>query len=67
MAMNERHLPYEDETDRIFSDDERDVFPYGENFSQNEVSSMDEEEARAYSSVYDIPLSSRINNYKPKH
>ncbi len=61
MDFNERHFPCDDETDRIFSDDETEIFP-----ERSTGSYMDEDEARAYSSVYDIPVTSGIKKNKPK-
>ncbi len=62
MDFDERHFSFDDETDRIFSDDETEIFP-----ERSPRSYMDEDEARAYSSVYDIPITSSIKKHKPKH
>lgn len=56
MDNNRYYHTYDDETDRIPCDDDMNVIPEREN---TQITQMDEEEARAYSSVYDMPISSQ--------
>ncbi len=51
--------PYDDETDRILFDDEMNVSSSCECTGLTPTPPLDEEEARSYSSVYDIPLSAQ--------
>ncbi len=60
--MDERRsfYPFDDEEDRIPNDDEMYIIPEQDFIAGS--TSMDEEEARSYSSVYDMPVSSKAKN-----
>lgn len=62
---NTRGYPYNEENDELPYDDEMTV-PADGYASHAPAQPLDEEEARAYSSVYDIPVSSQMKNQKPK-
>ncbi len=62
MDNNRYYHTYDDETDRIPCDDDMSMVPERE---YADTAPMSEEEARSYSSVYDIPLSSQVKK-RPK-
>lgn len=59
MERRTPYYPYDDETDRILFDDEMNVSSSCECTGLTPTPPLDEEEARSYSTVYDIPLSSQ--------
>ncbi len=63
MRKNMSYFPFDEETDRLFYDDE---MPGCERPSFNPNPHMDEEEAHTYNSVYDIPLTYRHKKYGSK-
>ncbi len=62
MNNNRSYYPFDDETDRIPLDDEVSAVSDGE----HSTLPMDEEEARSYSSVYDVPFTFRTGKSRPK-